>query len=74
MLPLGLPESWEGVMGSVAERVGVVRMWRRGRESCCSPPPFVIMRERFGALGRRGGAGRRKGSRDGGGEPLVSLG
>lgn len=75
MLPLGLLEDWEGVMGMVAERVGTGRIWRRGRESCCSPPPFVMMRVRFGTLGRRGGgAGRRNESWDDGGEPLGSLG
>ena len=49
MLPLGLPENGEGVMGRVTERAGAVRIWRRGS----SPPPSVIMRERFGTLGRR---------------------
>ena len=74
MLPLGLAESWDGVMGRVAERMGAVRIWRRGRESCCSPSPFVIIRVRFGTLGRRGGGGRRNESCDGGGEPLASFG
>ena len=73
MLPFGLAETWDGVMGRVAERVGAVRIWRRGRESCCSLPSSVTMRVRFGALGRRGGGGRRKGSRDGGGESFESF-
>lgn len=77
MLPLGLfdglLEIWDGVIGRVAERVGVARIWRRGRESCCSPSPFVMIRVRFGTLGRRGGAGRRKESCDGGEDPLEPF-
>lgn len=42
---------WVGVIGIVAERVGWMRIWRRGRVRCCS-----LGYERFGALGRLPGS------------------
>lgn len=57
-------------MGRVTERVGALRIWRRGRGECCSAAPFVSVRVRFGTLGRRGGGGRRNERCDDGGEPL----